>query len=230
MSYLHGTIIRLDRVLTQPGSDMSKVPYQRSAKWYDSLIEPFNVSLRQIGLKMCPATEGATVLDVGCGTGTHLDLYQKAGCEVFGIDSSSAMLDVARNKLGQRATLHLGDASQMPYEDGMFDLVIITLTLHEMPTPTRSAVLSEIQRVLKQCGQLLVIDYHTGTIRFPRGWLGKGLITFVEFLAGGEHFRNCREFLATGGMPALSQHHSLRQTEAKIVNGGNIGLYVFSLE
>ena len=230
MSYLCGTIIHQDRRFAQPGSAMSKVPYQRSAKWYDRFIEPLNVSLRQIGLKMCPATEGTIVLDVGCGTGTHLDLYQKAGCEVFGIDSSSAMLEVARNKLGQRATLHLGDASQMPYEDGMFDLVIITLTLHEMPTPTRSAVLSEVKRVLRQSGQLLVIDYHTGPIRFPRGWLGKGLITIIEFLAGGEHFRNYREFLATGGMQALSQRYSLRQTEAKIVSGGNIGLFVFTLE
>ena len=230
MSYLRGTIIHLNRALTQPGLDMSKLPYQRSAKWYDCLIEPFNVSLRQIGLKMCPATEGATVLDVGCGTGTHLDLYQRAGCEVFGIDSSSAMLELARNKLGQRATLHLGDASQMPYEDGTFDLVIITLTLHEMPTHTRSAVLSEIKRVLLQSGRLLVIDYHIGPIRFPRGWLSKGLITFIEFLAGSEHFRSYREFLATGGMPALSRRHSLRPTEAKIVNGGNIGLFVFTLE
>ena len=81
---------------------MSGDPYAKSARWYDSLIEPFARKIRMIGMRMFPAQDGMSVLDVGCGTGTHLDIYKKAGCEVFGIDSSSAMLDIAQAKLGER--------------------------------------------------------------------------------------------------------------------------------
>ncbi|UCD37621.1 MAG: class I SAM-dependent methyltransferase [Fidelibacterota bacterium] len=205
---------------------MSKDPYRRSAKWYDALFEPLNAGLRQIGLKMWPPQAGLSVLDVGCGTGTHLDLYQQAGCQVYGIDSSPAMLEMARQKLGQHATLDLGDASQLPYPDGTFDLVMITLTLHEMLPATRTAVLSEIQRVIKKSGRILIIDYHPGPIRFIKGWLFKGLITLIELWAGRDHFRNYRDFLAHGGVPALSQRPGLLQAGAKIVTGGNLGLFL----
>lgn len=209
---------------------VSKDPYRKSAKWYDTLIEPLNADLRKIGLKMWPPTKGMSVLDVGCGTGTHLELYLRAGCEVFGIDASPAMLDVARQKLGARATLHGGDASQMPYHDGTFDLIIVTLTLHEMADSIRSAVTGEMKRVLKKDGRILVIDYHPGPIRFPKGWLFKGLITFIEFWAGREHFRHYREFLARGGLPVWSNEHRLNTVAAKIVTGGNLGLFLFGLE
>lgn len=169
-----------------------------------------------------------SVLDVGCGTGTHLDLYQSAGCEVFGIDSSPAMLDVARHKLGPQAELHQGDAAHMPYENGTFDLVMVTLTLHEMPPQTRSAVLDEMTRVLKPGGRILVIDYHPGPLRFPKGWFTKALITIIEFLAGWEHFRNQRHFLRSGGAPTLADQHGLSISESKIVTGGNLGLYLLN--
>jgi ubiquinone/menaquinone biosynthesis C-methylase UbiE len=140
------------------------------------------------------------------------------------------MLDVARDKLGIRAALHQGDASHLPYDEGTFDLVMVTLTLHEMTPRTRSAVLDEMKRVLRDSGRILVIDYHPGPLRFPKGWLAKGLITLIEFLAGREHFRNQRDFLGSGGAPALASRHGLHATETRIVTGGNLGLYLFSQE
>ena len=108
-------------------------PYHKSARNYDKYVEPFNTVVRQIGLRMYPPQEGMRVLDVGCGTGTNLSLHHPAGCEVFGIDLSPAMAEMARKKLGDRAEILLGDASHMPYEDNFFDLVPTMMTLHEMP-------------------------------------------------------------------------------------------------
>jgi ubiquinone/menaquinone biosynthesis C-methylase UbiE len=207
---------------------MGKVPYQKSAGWYDTLLEPLNTGLRQIGLKMMPPEPGARVLDVGCGTGTHLDLYEQAGCEVHGIDLSPAMLDVARPKLGDHARLHLGDASQMPYPDNSFDMVMATLALHEMTPDTRIAVVGEMRRVLRDEGRLLVIDYHPGTVRSLKGWLFKGLIWLIERLAGRDHFRNYRHFLSHGGALPLARQFNLSQVQSKFVTGGNLGLYVFA--
>jgi demethylmenaquinone methyltransferase/2-methoxy-6-polyprenyl-1,4-benzoquinol methylase len=209
---------------------MNRGSYRKTARWYDTLVEPLNRDLRAIAMRMFPAKEGMSVLDVGCGTGTHLDLYQEGGCKVSGIDSSPAMLEVAREKLGERVELCLGDASSMVYPDETFDLVLVFLALHEMPAPVRSAVLREAKRVIKKSGRILLVDYHSGPIRFPNGWLSKLVITFFEIAAGREHFRNYRDFLARQGLPTLIATHELSVEKKKIVGGGNLGLFLLSLD
>ena len=44
---------------------------------------------------------GARVLDVGCGTGVFLDRAQRAGFDVFGIDASESMVELARSRVGE---------------------------------------------------------------------------------------------------------------------------------
>ncbi len=61
---------------------------------------------------MFPPSEETKVLDVGCGTGIQPARYQQAGCWVTGIDASPAMLEVARRRLGTRASLTVGDAAR----------------------------------------------------------------------------------------------------------------------
>ena len=201
-------------------------PYRRTAKFYDTLVEPPNVVLRKIGLEMWPPREGMKVLEVGCGTGTNLLLYENAGCDVFGIDLSPAMLEVARSKLSERADLRMADAAEMPYADDSFDIVTAFLTLHEMPTATRAAVMAEMVRVVDRDGRLLLIDYRSGPIRFPKGWLLKAFIVSMDVAAGREHFRNYRDFLAREGLPGLISSHGLSVETEKVVSAGNMHAYV----
>ena len=212
------------------GNAMNADPYEKSAKNYDIFVERFATSLRQIGMKVYPPKEEMLVLDVGCGTGTNLDLYRKAGCRVFGIDASPAMLEEAKNKLGNQAELLLGSATEMCYPDESFDLVIGMLTLHEMRQNIRSQVMNEMVRVLKQEGRILLIDYHPGSVRFPKGWMYKALIYFIEIAAGREHFRNFRNFLANNGIPGLKKSLKLTMEKAEIVGGGNLGVYLLCAE
>ena len=86
---------------------MKEDPYKNWAQKYDFFVEPFNKTLRQIGIGLHPPRAGMNVLDVGCGTGITLKHFQKADCNVFGIDSSPSMLSVAKNRLGRRANLLL---------------------------------------------------------------------------------------------------------------------------
>jgi ubiquinone/menaquinone biosynthesis C-methylase UbiE len=205
---------------------MSMDPYTRVAKFYDSLFEPFNKGLRAIGMKMFPPKEGMLVLDVGCGTGIHLERYQKAGCRVFGIDLSPAMLQVACDRLGENADLHLGDASNMPYSDNKFDLIIMTTVLHEMSPSMRAAVIEESRRVLNKNGHILLIDFHPGPIKPLKGWINKSIISLVEFIAGGEHYRNYRHFIKNKGLPALISAHGLSVVQEKVVGGGSMALFL----
>lgn len=209
---------------------MAKDPYKKAAKIYDRYVEPSIAFIRQIGMKMYPPQEGMHVLDVGCGTGTNLMLYHEAGCKVFGIDLSPAMVEVAQKKLGDRAEIRQGEASKMAYPDGLFDLVIGFLTLHEMPSQIRPAVISEMARVMKPDGRILLIDHHPGPFRFPKGWIYRAIILFFEIMAGREHFMNHRDFLSRKGLPNLISTQNLRVVSKKIVSGGNIALFLVNSE
>jgi ubiquinone/menaquinone biosynthesis C-methylase UbiE len=202
---------------------MGKGTYTKSARWYDVLIEPLIGTLRTTGLAMLPPRTGLSVLDVGCGTGSHLSLYQKAGCRTFGIDLSPAMLGVARQKI---SALIQGDAARMPFPDESFDLVTTTLAFHEIPAALRSPVLGEAGRVVKRDGRMLVTDYHPGPIRSPEGWFTKALITIIESLASADHSRNYHNFMAHGGLAPLIAENGLLVDAQKIVGGGTIGLYL----
>jgi ubiquinone/menaquinone biosynthesis C-methylase UbiE len=197
--------------------------YAQSAQWYDLVIEPLIKRLRMIGLAMFPPLKGMSVLDVGCGTGTHLRLYQEAGCRVFGIDLAPAMLSVAHRKLDG---LVLGDGARMPFPDESFDLVTAMLMFHEMPLALRSPVLIDAGRVVKRSGRLLIIDYHPGLVRSPEGRLHRAIITTIENLASREHSSNYRSFMSNGGLVPLIIECGLSVDKERIVGGGTLGLYL----
>ncbi len=84
-------------------------PYKRVSKLYDTLFEPLNKGLRAIGMKMFSPKEGMVVLDVGCGTGIHLERYQKAGCQVFGIDLFISLDPFSRFYLRRSSTFSFSE-------------------------------------------------------------------------------------------------------------------------
>ena len=197
-------------------------PYRKIARFYDAVVEPFNATLRRYVVKVARPRRGMKVLEVGCGTGTNLELFAEAGCEVAGIDLSPSMMELAEKKLGDQAVLRLGDASEMPFADGSFDLVVSFLTLHEMAPAVRMPVMKEIVRVAGSDGAALFIDYHPGPYRLLKGWFYRAVIFAIEFGAGWEHFQNHRDFLARNGLPELLDAHGLSPTKERILAGGNI--------
>ncbi len=76
-----------------------------------------------------------------------------------GFDSSSAMVKLARQRLGENAALHVADLSQpLPFADGAFDDVVASLVLHYLQDWT--APLAELRRVLKPGGRLILSVNH----------------------------------------------------------------------
>ena len=207
---------------------MNEDPYRRISGIYDSVFASMNRGLQNIGLSLCPPYQGMKVLDVGCGTGQFLASYQKAGCEIHGLDPSPSMLELAKNRLGESAALRLGDAAAMPYDADAFDLVASSLVIHELDEPTRKAVIGEMKRVVKQDGRILIIDFQPGPIRSFKGWYRKTFITISEIAAGREHYRNFRDFIARQGMPRLAEDCALSIDQQKIVGAGTIGIFVMS--
>lgn len=203
-------------------------PYRSYAGMYDRLFDSMNKGLKLVGIRMFRPSKGMSILDVGCGTGSHLELYQRYQCDLYGIDLSPSMLAIARERLGDTAQLELGDATKMPYEDDKFDLVISMLSLHEMSARTRSGVLEETRRVLKPDGRILLIDFHPGPYQPLDGWVSKTIILFSELAAGREHFRNYRQFMRTKGLSTLLGEHDLQVEKQSILAGGTFAVCLVS--
>jgi ubiquinone/menaquinone biosynthesis C-methylase UbiE len=203
-----------------------KDQYKNIAKWYDKIFEPLNSGLRNIGLKMFPVEAGMNVLDIGCGTGAHLKIYQNENCNIYGVDMSAAMIEMARLKLGEKAILIHGSATELNFGNVQFDLILCSTVLHEMSQNIREKVLSEAKGVLKDNGLILLIDFHPGPIKKFRGVYSKIIITIAEILAGRDHYRNYRHFLKNGGLPGLIKSLGLQIDAQKIVSGGNFGLFL----
>lgn len=99
------------------------------------------------------------VLEVGIGTGRNLQYYPM-GCEITGIDLSEGMLGEAR-KCAERLKLNVRliqmNAERLEFEEGSFDTVVVTLALCTIPNPV--AALSEMRRVAKPDGKILLLEH-----------------------------------------------------------------------
>lgn len=200
--------------------------YGRLARLQDVVLEPLNAPLRDIAVRLVAPRAGLRVLDVGCGTGTQLQRYVDAGCEVAGVDASPAMLDRARARLGEDADLRLADAEHLPFEDRSFDIVTATLVLHELTPEARSRVAREMRRVLRDGGRVVVVDFHVGPLRPPKGWAMRAFSVLAEFVA--RHLDRSRAFLAEGGVPGLAERLDMNLERTKVVAGGNMAVYLMA--
>lgn len=193
---------------------------------YDRVIDPVNRPVWDIALRLRPPESGDRVLDVGCGTGSALARYRDAGYVPSGIDQSASMLAKARARLGADADLRVGDALELPYASGSFDLVTAAYLVHELPAGVRSQLLLEMARVAGNNGEILLIDQHPGPVRGLSGRIRQTITTVVERAAGREHFRNYREFMRAGGIPTQTARAGLTIDREKIIAAGTVGMFV----
>ncbi len=148
--------------------------FDRMAPTYDRL-EFLLGNVRPRVVEMAAAARGARVLDVATGTGSQALAFASAGCEATGIDLSEEMIALARSKDGcGRVSFLSADASDMPFEDGSFDVSVISFALHDMPGPMREKVLEELVRVTTPGGTIMIVDYE-----IPQDIIHKLFIRFM---------------------------------------------------
>lgn len=202
--------------------------YGFQARFYDRVVEPLNAPLRAAARRLCPPRPEWTVLDIGCGTGTALAEYTEAGCTVMGVDASPAMIAQARTRLGGDADLRLVDGPRLPVDDAAVDLVLVSLVLHSVPRAEAVGILREVARVLVPEGRALVVDFGTSGLRFPRGWLGRGVTVVAELAAGPRHAAHALDYLRRGGLPALVEEAGLACVATRPTAGGAITIAVLT--
>ena len=96
--------------------------------------------------------------DLGCGTGQLTEVVAPYVQKVVAVDSSTDMLDAARQRAGaaRNVDLRQGELENLPIEAGELDAAMLSLVLHYSPSPGRA--LEEVGRVLRPGGRVLVVD------------------------------------------------------------------------
>jgi len=104
---------------------------------------------------------GQRLLEIGCGMGTDLLQFARAGANVTGVDLTPRSVETSRHHLelwGQTGDFALTDAENLPFASESFDVVYSNGVLHH--TPDTAGAIHEIHRVLRPGGLARVMLYH----------------------------------------------------------------------
>jgi ubiquinone/menaquinone biosynthesis C-methylase UbiE len=110
---------------------------------------------------------GATVVEIGCGTGNVLLLAARVAPDatVIGLDPDAEALALAARKArraGLAIRLDRGYADRLPYADASVDRALSAFMLHHLPPDQQQAALREVHRVLVPGGRLHLLDFDGG--------------------------------------------------------------------
>jgi SAM-dependent methyltransferase len=113
----------------------------------------------ELALSVLGDVDGKDLLDVATGAGHAAFFFAEQLAHVFAVDKTASMLSVAQEQADARSLsvrFIQGAAEDLPFDDGVFDIVITRLAVHHFQAPVE--FLKESHRVLRDGGQLLVID------------------------------------------------------------------------
>lgn len=153
---------RLEAVRMQRAETAQNFFARLAPKWdrLRSLHVP-EVTVEAAVLEALGTASIGSLVDLGTGTGRMLGLLAPRASRATGLDSSHAMLSVARANLEAaglpRIDLRQGDIHAPPFRRASFDLVVVHQVLHYLDDPARA--LREAARLVAPGGRLLVVDF-----------------------------------------------------------------------
>jgi demethylmenaquinone methyltransferase/2-methoxy-6-polyprenyl-1,4-benzoquinol methylase len=105
------------------------------------------------------------ILEIAVGTAENIILLakNKSNVNIIGIDLSEEMLEIAKWKIKneniQNIELLKMDAVNLLFGNGIFDYIIISLLLHEVPEEIGNKILKECLKKLKAEGKIYVLEW-----------------------------------------------------------------------
>ena len=102
------------------------------------------------------------LLEIGVGNGKHLRFYKTH--KIIGIDTSSKMLEIAREQKNKNIELAQMNAEALLFQDQTFDYIVISHVIAVVDNPEK--LLEESYRVLKPNGKIYILNHFT-----PKNWL-----------------------------------------------------------
>ena len=98
------------------------------------------------------------VIDAGCGDGEIVRHLALLGADAIGIEINEAQLQRARTKIVANESYLIGRGESLPCDDASADAILYLKSFHHMPVGAMAPALLDATRVLKNGGQLIVIE------------------------------------------------------------------------
>lgn len=159
-----------------------------NAQYLKRIARTQGKKVKQASLKLMDIQEGSQVLDVGCGPATDTLLFAKfigPNGRVVGIDCDPMMVEEANTELAKHKTeknvKHIvGDVHSLPFSNGEFDRVHAERLFQVLPKTDAPKVFSELNRVLKSGGILVLVDtdWASASVNYSNLELERRLIQF----------------------------------------------------
>ena len=111
---------------------------------------------------LLPVSDGACVLDLGCGTGLELEYYAPLcpTAQITGIDLSEGMLTALRQKFDTaNLTLICGSYFDVPLGEQQFDAAVSVESLHHFTQEEKIPLYAKLHAALKDGGYFILTDY-----------------------------------------------------------------------
>ncbi len=162
------------------------------ARWRGTRLGEVTEQIEQnLVLGLTGQLAGRRVLDMGCGDGAYAISAAGRGALVTAVDPSGEMLDAARHRAseaGVDVSFDRADASQLPFDDGSFDVVLaVTVLCFVEDAPL---AVNEMARVLAPGGKLILADLSRWSTwaawRRLRGYLGSRTWRWARFRSARE--------------------------------------------
>ncbi|MFD2822988.1 bifunctional demethylmenaquinone methyltransferase/2-methoxy-6-polyprenyl-1,4-benzoquinol methylase UbiE [Lacinutrix iliipiscaria] len=161
----------MSKVKPYKDSDLGKK--EQVTKMFDTISKDYDglnrvisfgidVKWRKKVVAMVKEAQPKTILDIATGTGDlAINLAQTNAEKIIGLDISSGMLDIGKDKVKKRALentieMVLGDSEHMPFEDNSFDAITVAFGVRNFETLEKG--LKEIYRVLKPQGTFVILE------------------------------------------------------------------------
>jgi demethylmenaquinone methyltransferase / 2-methoxy-6-polyprenyl-1,4-benzoquinol methylase len=154
---------------SEEGSKKDQVAkmFDNIAGKYDFLNHFFSLGIdilwRKKAIKLLQNEKPKLILDIATGTGDFaFEAMNLKPSKIIGIDISEGMLAKGRIKVKEKGLentieLKYGDSESIPFDDNYFDAVIVSFGVRNFENLTMG--LSEIFRVLKREGSLIIIEF-----------------------------------------------------------------------
>ena len=186
------------------------------------MVDPILKDVRICVAELSGVKSGDRVLDVCCGTGDQVFHYAQKGAIATGVDQEPSMIALAERNRKRRGFKHsnfrIASAAELPFPDGYFDCASISLGLHEIQRGERHRAVSEMKRVVKKEGVLMLIDFQ---VPLPKNSIAY-IIRAIEFLAGRDNYRCFTDYLAQGGLNGILKENQLTPQEEAFLMSGNM--------
>lgn len=119
-----------------------------------------DIALTELGSKLAGRTLQVACVYGNLSTRIAARLTKQGQLDI--VDVASMQLENLKSKIDdfENVSLHLQDATQLQFDDAVFDNALLFFLLHEQPEAVRTQALIEAVRVIKPGGKLVIVDYH----------------------------------------------------------------------